>query len=227
MVLGASQSQRVYAGQPHSRRAILEWSLSPRGRLVTKTVPSLHQASGQPVRVPAVLLALPALEWQLWSDWCNTLLFPRWLEMLTVYPRTNKQNQKKKRKVEPPTPQVRHPLGGAGAKKKHPGRLGDSGPNLELGAREGRGDARAEAALSPGVFAYLLRVCGLPSAHSSASLRAGPPLGKGGLLWGCPQRRHHTVPTPPLTILPIAGSQEHTGRRGSVQLHFPHRQFWR
>lgn len=30
----------------------------------------------------------------------------RWLEMLMVYPRTNKQNQKKKRKVEPPTPQV-------------------------------------------------------------------------------------------------------------------------
>ncbi|KAJ8793683.1 hypothetical protein J1605_003494 [Eschrichtius robustus] len=29
-----------------------------------------------------------------------------WLEMLTVYPRTNKQNQKKKRKVEPPTPQA-------------------------------------------------------------------------------------------------------------------------
>lgn len=26
--------------------------------------------------------------------------------MLIVYPRTNKQNQKKKRKVEPPTPQV-------------------------------------------------------------------------------------------------------------------------
>ncbi|XP_045558510.1 myosin phosphatase Rho-interacting protein isoform X4 [Salmo salar] len=28
-----------------------------------------------------------------------------WQEALTVYPRTNKQNQKKKRKVEPPTPQ--------------------------------------------------------------------------------------------------------------------------
>ncbi|XP_054427090.1 myosin phosphatase Rho-interacting protein isoform X2 [Pteronotus mesoamericanus] len=28
-----------------------------------------------------------------------------WLEMLMIYPRTNKQNQKKKRKVEPPTPQ--------------------------------------------------------------------------------------------------------------------------
>ncbi|XP_062330543.1 myosin phosphatase Rho-interacting protein isoform X8 [Osmerus eperlanus] len=29
-----------------------------------------------------------------------------WQETLTVYPRTNKQNQKKKRKVEPPTPQA-------------------------------------------------------------------------------------------------------------------------
>lgn len=37
---------------------------------------------------------------------CSVLFFPRWLEMLMVYPRTNKQNQKKKRKVEPPTPQV-------------------------------------------------------------------------------------------------------------------------
>lgn len=30
----------------------------------------------------------------------------RWHEALTVYPRTNKQNQKKKRKVDPPTHQV-------------------------------------------------------------------------------------------------------------------------
>uniref|UniRef100_A0A8D1B9J3 Myosin phosphatase Rho interacting protein n=1 Tax=Sus scrofa TaxID=9823 RepID=A0A8D1B9J3_PIG len=37
------------------------------------------------------------------SDWHTPL--SRWLEMLAVYPRTNKQNQKKKRKVEPPTPQ--------------------------------------------------------------------------------------------------------------------------
>ena len=36
---------------------------------------------------------------------------PRWLEMLMIYPRTNKQNQKKKRKVEPPTPQVGLPGG--------------------------------------------------------------------------------------------------------------------
>uniref|UniRef100_A0A4W6G3U2 Myosin phosphatase Rho interacting protein n=1 Tax=Lates calcarifer TaxID=8187 RepID=A0A4W6G3U2_LATCA len=31
-----------------------------------------------------------------------------WQEALTVYPRTNKQNQKKKRKVDPPTQQVMH-----------------------------------------------------------------------------------------------------------------------
>lgn len=30
----------------------------------------------------------------------------RWSEQLVVYPRTNKQNQKKKRKVEPATSQV-------------------------------------------------------------------------------------------------------------------------
>eukprot|EP00076_Gallus_gallus_P045592 XP_025011130.1 myosin phosphatase Rho-interacting protein isoform X11 [Gallus gallus] len=36
----------------------------------------------------------------------NKEIISGWLEMLIVYPRTNKQNQKKKRKVEPPTPQV-------------------------------------------------------------------------------------------------------------------------
>ncbi|KAM4632017.1 myosin phosphatase Rho-interacting protein [Discoglossus pictus] len=35
----------------------------------------------------------------------NKEIINGWLEMLIVYPRTNKQNQKKKRKVEPPTPQ--------------------------------------------------------------------------------------------------------------------------
>ncbi|XP_042294423.1 myosin phosphatase Rho-interacting protein isoform X2 [Sceloporus undulatus] len=35
----------------------------------------------------------------------NKEIISGWLEMLVVYPRTNKQNQKKKRKVEPPTPQ--------------------------------------------------------------------------------------------------------------------------
>ncbi|XP_008162960.2 myosin phosphatase Rho-interacting protein isoform X5 [Chrysemys picta bellii] len=35
----------------------------------------------------------------------NKEIISGWLEMLIVYPRTNKQNQKKKRKVEPPTPQ--------------------------------------------------------------------------------------------------------------------------
>ncbi|KAM6164348.1 myosin phosphatase Rho-interacting protein isoform 3-T3 [Rhynchocyon petersi] len=35
----------------------------------------------------------------------NKEIISGWLDMLMVYPRTNKQNQKKKRKVEPPTPQ--------------------------------------------------------------------------------------------------------------------------
>ncbi|XP_039934950.1 myosin phosphatase Rho-interacting protein isoform X4 [Hirundo rustica] len=35
----------------------------------------------------------------------NKEIISGWLEMLIIYPRTNKQNQKKKRKVEPPTPQ--------------------------------------------------------------------------------------------------------------------------
>nr|XP_014350055.1 PREDICTED: myosin phosphatase Rho-interacting protein [Latimeria chalumnae] len=35
----------------------------------------------------------------------NKEIIHGWFEMLIVYPRTNKQNQKKKRKVEPPTPQ--------------------------------------------------------------------------------------------------------------------------
>ncbi|XP_042636964.1 myosin phosphatase Rho-interacting protein [Orycteropus afer afer] len=35
----------------------------------------------------------------------NKEIISGWLEILMVYPRTNKQNQKKKRKVEPPTPQ--------------------------------------------------------------------------------------------------------------------------
>lgn len=33
-------------------------------------------------------------------------VFPRWSEQLAVYPRTNKQNPKKKRKVEPVATQV-------------------------------------------------------------------------------------------------------------------------
>lgn len=41
-----------------------------------------------------------------WGSSCSFLSPHRWQEALTVYPRTNKQNQKKKRKVDPPTQQV-------------------------------------------------------------------------------------------------------------------------
>lgn len=40
---------------------------------------------------------------KMWALCCG---FCRWQEALTIYPRTNKHNLKKKRKVEPPTPQV-------------------------------------------------------------------------------------------------------------------------
>lgn len=54
--------------------------------------------------------------------------------MLMVYPRTNKQNQKKKRKVEPPTPQV----GGLA----YP--LVELGLGRSEGKRVGKGLARAQ-----------------------------------------------------------------------------------
>lgn len=64
-------------------------------------------------RCPTVLHPAPGSEHCSCPACCcqhtsHLLLFfaHRWLEMLIVYPRTNKQNQKKKRKVEPPTPQV-------------------------------------------------------------------------------------------------------------------------
>ena len=50
---------------------------------------------------PVILLFLPVMK--LWAV-CSGLY--RWQEALTIYPRTNKHNLKKKRKVEPPTPQV-------------------------------------------------------------------------------------------------------------------------
>ncbi|OXB82792.1 UNVERIFIED_CONTAM: hypothetical protein H355_000490 [Colinus virginianus] len=46
----------------------------------------------------------------------NKEIISGWLEMLIVYPRTNKQNQKKKRKVEPPTPQPCDSSGATGKK---------------------------------------------------------------------------------------------------------------
>lgn len=78
---------------------------------------------------------------------------PRWLEMLMVYPRTNKQNQKKKRKVEPPTPQVGdgfarwHSPSGAGEK-----RGSWEGRSLQTQCQTGnggRGWVREEAAIGP------------------------------------------------------------------------------
>lgn len=61
-----------------------------------------------------------------------------------VYPRTNKQNQKKKRKVEPPTPQV----GDGFARWKSTWEVrGLRDPAENWGG--GRSQVRAKAAISP------------------------------------------------------------------------------
>lgn len=81
---------------------------------------------------------------------------------------------------------------------------------------------RAEAAPSPGVFTFLLRVCRLPSAWSSASPRAGPP-------WrlaccGAAPKRHCTVPIPPPDRHANCWAKSMLGG-GSVQFPPSHRQF--
>lgn len=117
------------------------------------------------------------------------------------YPRTNKQNQKKKQKVKPPTPQVGSgfaswcPLCGfrdeeLGQSESTPEDSRASGPSLKLGVREGvRSGLRWSPALH--VVSILPVVCGLQSACSSSSHRAGPTTGTGWpacVVWGCPRR---------------------------------------
>uniref|UniRef100_A0A8P4G4D3 PH domain-containing protein n=1 Tax=Dicentrarchus labrax TaxID=13489 RepID=A0A8P4G4D3_DICLA len=81
-----------------------------------------------------------------------------WQEALTVYPRTNKQNQKKKRKVDPPTHQVMHvfthsssldsePSGTTPTWERHSGGGGSTGSVSGGGGRVGR-SGREYAALS-------------------------------------------------------------------------------
>lgn len=95
---------------------------------------------------------------------CCLFFTRRWLEMLIVYPRTNKQNQKKKRKVEPPTPQVtpgghtvawdhnsehRHPPKPSGwprSPRPSPARAVPNPRGPEGGARRGAGHSRASSA---------------------------------------------------------------------------------
>lgn len=69
----------------------------------------------------------PAADWMLRLDVTLTFIcrkikpcrVARWSEQLVVYPRTNKQNQKKKRKVEPATSQVGSPHRSVQVATKH------------------------------------------------------------------------------------------------------------
>uniref|UniRef100_A0A5G2R6A7 Myosin phosphatase Rho interacting protein n=2 Tax=Sus scrofa TaxID=9823 RepID=A0A5G2R6A7_PIG len=101
-VLWSRRGQRpgVVLAQP-----VLVWAVLP--ALAALAGAALIQVVPCPVWVPGGWVAgsVKAESWApgAGSDWHTPL--SRWLEMLAVYPRTNKQNQKKKRKVEPPTPQ--------------------------------------------------------------------------------------------------------------------------
>lgn len=55
---------------------------------------------------PSWMLGLHSLHLVFQEQHIDCFTIRRWQEALTVYPRTNKQNQKKKRKVDPPTHQV-------------------------------------------------------------------------------------------------------------------------
>lgn len=63
-----------------------------------------------PGEIKVYVLLQKTLPHVLFSPSLNVSPLCRWQEALTVYPRTNKQNQKKKRKVDPPTHQVTTPF---------------------------------------------------------------------------------------------------------------------
>ncbi|XP_053720998.1 myosin phosphatase Rho-interacting protein isoform X2 [Synchiropus splendidus] len=136
----------------------------------------------------------------------NKEIINGWSEQLVVYPRTNKQNQKKKRKVEPATSQEPGPakvaVTGSGIPEAE--RVPDSSSIIwqeELNQREADGSAVwGSTEQSPG--------SPLPTAGDGASLGQGSDAGsvngdevdRGGLVL------HGSVPQPPSDLLSPTGS---------------------
>ncbi|NWU66462.1 MPRIP protein, partial [Pterocles burchelli] len=79
----------------------------------------------------------------------NKEIISGWLEMLIVYPRTNKQNQKKKRKVEPPTPQEPGPAKMAVTSSNIPSAEKVPATKSTLWQEELRGKDQADGGISP------------------------------------------------------------------------------
>ncbi|XP_072568399.1 uncharacterized protein mprip isoform X1 [Paramormyrops kingsleyae] len=150
----------------------------------------------------------------------NKEIINGWSEQLAVYPRTNKQNQKKKRKVEPTTSQepgpAKVPVTGMGIPEAE--KVPDSRSIIwqeELHSRE----AEAGPVWAPAEVAPL----GSPSAHAGAEVTPldlisdqgsvnGDEVDRAGLVF------HASPPQPPLDVLSPTGSSSsrNSGELGGV-----------
>ncbi|KAM9716378.1 myosin phosphatase Rho-interacting protein isoform 3-T3 [Menidia menidia] len=135
----------------------------------------------------------------------NREIINGWSEQLIVYPRTNKQNQKKKRKVEPATSQEPGPakvaVTGSGIPEAE--KVPDSSSIIwqeELNQREAEGTAVWAAAEQP--LGSPLPPAGesVPGQGSDAGSVNGDDAGRGGL------PLHGSVPQPPSDLLSPTGS---------------------
>ncbi|GLD57758.1 myosin phosphatase Rho-interacting protein isoform X2 [Lates japonicus] len=136
----------------------------------------------------------------------NKEIINGWSEQLVVYPRTNKQNQKKKRKVEPATSQEPGPakvaVTGSGIPEAE--KVPDSSSIIwqeELNQREAEGAAVwAAADLPPGSPLPSTGDCASVGHGSDAGSVNGDEVDRGGLAL------HSTAPQPPSDLLSPTGS---------------------
>ncbi|KAM8730395.1 myosin phosphatase Rho-interacting protein isoform 2-T2 [Acanthopagrus schlegelii] len=136
----------------------------------------------------------------------NKEIINGWSEQLVVYPRTNKQNQKKKRKVEPTTSQEPGPAKVAvtGSGIPEADKVPDSSSIIwqeELNQREAEGAAVWPAAdLPPGSPLPLPGDCASVAHGSDAGSVNGDEVDRGSLAL------HGSVPQPPSDLLSPTGS---------------------
>ncbi|KAI3365394.1 hypothetical protein L3Q82_010484 [Scortum barcoo] len=136
----------------------------------------------------------------------NKEIINGWSEQLVVYPRTNKQNQKKKRKVEPTTYQEPGPakvaVTGSGIPEAE--KVPDSSSIIwqeELNQREAEGAAVwAAADLPPGSPLPLAGDCASVAQGSDAGSVNGDEVDRGSLVL------HGSAPQPPSDLLSPTGS---------------------
>uniref|UniRef100_A0A4W6E7L7 Myosin phosphatase Rho interacting protein n=1 Tax=Lates calcarifer TaxID=8187 RepID=A0A4W6E7L7_LATCA len=136
----------------------------------------------------------------------NKEIINGWSEQLVVYPRTNKQNQKKKRKVEPTTSQEPGPakvaVTGSGIPEAE--KVPDSSSIIwqeELNQREAEGAAVwAAADLPPGSPLPSTGDCASVGHGSDAGSVNGDEVDRGGLAL------HSAAPQPPSDLLSPTGS---------------------